>query len=423
MASAFILPQRGSDLERLRSDFPTIRADEVYLDSVASSLTPMPVVDAMTDYYVNHRANVHRGSYDLSLRASELYEKGLEKIATFIGADPAELVMTMNATAAINEVALTLQFKPGDEIVLSALEHTSNMVPWVNLQQKQGVVVRWYNPGRAGIFDLDEFSKVLTERTKLVSMTWVSNVLGSVVPVEQVAALLRSRGIMYMIDACQASPHIKMDVHGIGCDFLAFSGHKMLGPTGIGVLYLRRDHAESMIPAILGGGTIDTDNCFCPSLDECDLSYCSFTELPYKWQAGTPPVAETIGLGAAVDYLDAVGMDAIAAHDRGLMSRALDGLSAVRGVELFGPGDPERQLAILSFNVPGLPPSEVGRILNERFKVAVRTGHHCAVNYFREVQPGGLPEGNVRSSFYLYNTLDEVDRFVAAVEQIAALAK
>ena len=243
--------------EWVRADFPTIRSDEVYLDSVASSLTPRPVVEAMNDYYFSYRANVHRGSYDLSLKASEKFETALVEIADFVGADPSEIIVTTNTTQAINTVALTLEFQPDDEIILSTLEHTSNMAPWVRLQ-RQGVRIRWYNPGRAGVFDLEEFAQLFTDKTRLVALTYVSNVLGTIVPVHEVARLCAARGVMYLVDAAQAVPHLPVDAHQIGCDFLAFSGHKMLGPTGIGVLYMRRDHAESMIPAILGGGAIDT---------------------------------------------------------------------------------------------------------------------------------------------------------------------
>jgi len=409
--------ERVHDMSLLRADFPTIRSDEVFLDSVASSLTPRAVVEAMNEYYFSYRANVHRGSYDLSMKASGAFETALEEIAAFIGADPAEIVMTTNATQAINMVALTLEFQPGDEIIISALEHTSNMAPWIRLQ-REGVKVRFYNPGRDGLFDADELAQLFTPNTKLVALTHVSNTLGTVAPVHEIARLCRDHDVMYLVDAAQSVPHLPVDVHDIGCDFLAFSGHKMLGPTGIGVLYLRHDHAESMMPAILGGGTIDTAACHCPSLEECDLDYCTWSDLPYKWHAGTPPIAETIGLAAAVGYLRRVGFDAVEDHDRRLMTRALDGLRDLPGLILYGPHDPALRTSILSFNVKGIPPAEVGRILNDKFRIAVRTGHHCAVNYFIENDPEGRAAGNVRASFYLYNTEDETDRFVDALQQI-----
>lgn len=409
----------GVDLTALRADFPTIRPDETYLDSVASSLTPMAVVDAMTEYYTTYRANIHRGTYDLSMRASERFDAAVRTVADFIGALPQEIVFTQNTTHSINLVAHTLEFQPGDEIVLTSLEHTSNMAPWVRLAADKGLKLRWYNAGRAGHVDPDELIALIGPRTKLVTCTAVSNVLGSVLPVAQIGRACRERGVLFLVDAAQAVPHMRVDVRAIGCDFLAFSGHKMLGPTGIGVLYLRLDLAESLAPGMLGGGTLDTAACNCPSLEECSLEYCSYSELPHKWQAGTPPIAEALGLQAAIEYLNAVGMDAIAEHDRVLTARLMDGLSRIRGVELYGPTDPADRMAVVSFNIGDLHPDEVGRILNERHRIAVRTGQHCAVNYFNEVNGYAGSPGNVRAGVYLYNTIEEIDRTVAAVDEIA----
>ncbi|HEX6074501.1 MAG TPA: cysteine desulfurase [Micromonosporaceae bacterium] len=407
-------------VERIRQDFPTITEDEIYLDSVASSLTPIPVVEAMNEYYFKYRANVHRGNYDASLRASEQYEAALKNVASFINASHEEIVFTMNTTMSLNMVALSLNLRPGDEVVLSTLEHTSNMGPWYRLAEMYGVVIRWYNPGDTGVFDLAEFQSVLTEKTKVVALTWVSNVLGTVVPVHEVAKICRDRGIIYVVDAAQAVPHVPVDVREVGCDFLAFSGHKMLGPTGVGVLYIRRDHAENLIPALLGGGTVDTTaECSCRTLDSCSIDNSTFSPLPDKWQAGTPPIAEAIGLAAAMDYLRSVGMDAIEAHDRMLVSTALDGLNSIKGVKVFGSKRIEDTSSIISFNIADVPPDEVGRLLNERYKVAVRAGNHCALSYFKGISLSEGVKGNVRAGFYVYNTLDEAHRFVAAVDEIA----
>jgi cysteine desulfurase / selenocysteine lyase len=413
---------RAVDVERIRADFPTIRDDEIYVDSVASSLTPVPVVEAMNDYYFKYRANVHRGNYDASLRASEQYEAALHRVASFINASHEEIVFTANTTMSLNMVALALDFKPGDEIVLSTLEHTSNMGPWYRLAEKVGVSIRWYNPGVEGVFDLAEFESVLTDRTKVVALTWVSNVLGTVVPVHQVAQLCRQRGILYVVDAAQAVPHMAVDVREVDCDFLAFSGHKMLGPTGVGVLYIKKRHAEELIPPLLGGGTVDTNaECACTSLESCEIEDSKFSPLPDKWQAGTPPIAEAIGLARAVDYLDEVGFDAVAAHDRELMQAALDGLCSIPGVKVFGSRRIEDSSSILSFNIGDVPPDEVGRILNNRYKIAVRAGNHCALSYFKGVSLSEGTKGNVRAGFYLYNTLDEVERFVRAVDEVAGI--
>ncbi len=332
-------------VDRVRQDFPTISADNVYLDSVASSLTPLPVIEAMTDYYMKYRANVHRGSYDLSLETSERFEAAVANIARFVGAQSEEIVVTSNATHALNEVALSLDFRPGDEVVVSSLEHSSNILPWKRLAKKVGINLVWYKPGKSGFFDLDAFEQVLTPKTRLVTLTYVSNVLGSIVPVEDVARICRERNILYLVDASQAAPHLPIDVKRIGCDFLAFSGHKMLGPTGIGILYLKQDHAEALMPAFLGGGTMNTSACHCTTLEDCSIDECTYSELPHKWLAGTPPIAETLGLSAAVDYLNGIGFEAIMRHDTRLMRRALAGLLAIPGIAALrtGPSD-EAQL-------------------------------------------------------------------------------
>ncbi|NUT46958.1 MAG: cysteine desulfurase [Saccharothrix sp.] len=410
-----------SDLSALRADFPTIRPDEVFLDSVASSLTPRPVVDAMTAYYLNDRANIHRGTYDLSMRASEKFDAAVAAVAGFIGAVPQEIVLTSNTTHSINLVAHTLDFQPGDEIVLTSLEHTSNMAPWVRLAQEKDLQLRWYNAGRTGHVDADELVKLIGPKTKLVTCTAVSNVLGTMPPIAAIGKACRERGVLFLVDAAQAAPHLPLDVTELHCDFLAFSGHKMLGPTGIGVLYIRLDLATSLMPGMIGGGTLDTSACECPSLEECSLEYCSYSELPDKWQAGTPPIAEAYGLHAAIDYLREVGFDKIAAHDRVLMDRLVDGLRSVKGIDIYGPADNADRLAIVSFNIGDLHPDDVGRILNERYHIGVRTGQHCAVNYFNEVNGHAGSPGNVRASVYLYNTVEEVDRTVRAVDEIATM--
>lgn len=409
------------DVQRIRKDFPTIAPDNVYFDSVASSLTPMPVVNTMTDYYTKYRANVHRGFYDFSMKASEKYEGAVKTIAQFINAKESEIVITSNATHSINEVALSLDFEPGDEVVLSTLEHSSNMVPWARLEKKIGLKTRWYNPGRLGLFNIEEFEKLLTKKTKLVSLTYISNAIGTMVPVKQVADLCKSRGILYLIDAAQAAPHIKLDVKDIGCDFLAFSGHKMLGPTGVGVLYIKEELAQTLMPAFLGGGTINTSGCTCTLIDECNIDQCNFNDLPHKWQAGTPPIAETIGLQTAIEYLNTIGFAEIGKHSKALMSRTMNGLNSIKHVDIFGPTDAELRHSIVSFNIGDLPATEVGRILNDKYKIAVRAGDHCAVGYFKDAQIEDEVPGNVRASLYLYNTEEEVDRFLTAVEDISKI--
>ncbi|WP_162907073.1 aminotransferase class V-fold PLP-dependent enzyme [Allorhizocola rhizosphaerae] len=412
------------DVHAVRRDFPTVSDAVAYFDSVASSLTPLSVIEAMTDYYTSFRANVHRGSYDLSMRASQRFDDSLTTIARFLNASPEEIVLTSNTTTAINLVAATLDFEPGDEIVLSNLEHTSNMAPWMRLSNKHGVKVRWFNATRDGEFNLDTFRSLLSERTKLVTLAHVTNILGNRAPVEQIGQICRERGILFLIDAAQSAPHLRLDVTKLNCDFLAFSGHKMLGPTGIGVLYIRREHAISLVPGVLGGGTIDTTACAAPTLDGCVLSDCSFTTLPDKWQAGTPPIAEALGLAAAIDYLNGIGLDNIAAHEHQLMQQLLSGLSAIDGVEVYGPADPADRVAVVSFNIVGRDFAEVGQLLNDRYGVAVRAGQHCALNYFfNELHEEDNRAGNVRASLYVYNTAEEVSRLLDAVAELAAETK
>jgi cysteine desulfurase/selenocysteine lyase len=418
-------PRQSSvlDVAAIRADFPSLPDDFGFFDSVASSLTPRQVVAAMNEFYEGFRANVHRGSYDLSIRASDRFDSALGSIARFIGARDDEVVLTQNTTHSLNLVALSLPLEAGDEIVLSSLEHTSNMAPWMRRATLDDLGVRFYHAGHDGSFDLDEFAGLLTERTKVVTLTWISNITGTVVPVAEVGKLCKERGIIFVIDAAQAAPHVPIDVNEVGCDFLAFSGHKMLGPTGIGVLYVASQHGASLMPAMLGGGTIDTTVCAAPSLDGCVLSDCSFTGLPHKWQAGTPPIAEALGLEAAVHYLEGIGFDRLQQHETELVKALCDGLAAIDKVDIHGPQSAAERTAIVAFNVGDLPPDEVGRILNDRYQLGVRAGQHCAVNYFQpELSSGEGQAGNVRASVYLYNTLEEVHRLVDAVDEISAIA-
>jgi len=411
-------------LDSIRADFPSLKGSLAYFDSVASSLTPNSVIRAMVDYYENYRANVHRGSYDMSLRASEHFEQAIRTIAGLINAGEDEIVLTQNATHALNLAALTIPFDRGDEIVLSSLEHTSNTAPWVRAAGIHDLNVRWHKVDRNQAFDLDKFADLLTPRTKVVTLAHVSNVVGTIIPVEEVGALCRDREIYFVVDAAQSVPHMAVDVKAIDCDFLAFSGHKMLGPTGVGVLYVRRDHGEALVPAILGGGTIDTTSCGSPTLDSCAMEHFRFSGLPHKWQAGTPPIAETLGLAAAVDYLQTVGIDWIMEHEAALLKQMLEGLAGIPGVDMHGLPGLEGRAGIVSFNVAGLPPEEVGRILNENYNIAVRTGQHCAVSYFFDDLHDKMERpGNVRAGVYLYNTPEEVERLVTAVGEIAARSR
>jgi cysteine desulfurase/selenocysteine lyase len=407
------------DIETIRQDFPTIQPDSIYLDSAASSLTPYPVLDSMAEYYTHHRTNLHRGMHKLAMETARKFDIAVDNIARFIGAQAEDLSITTNATYAINQVALSLDFRAGDEVIVSTLEHSSNVFPWMRLAKKIGITIRWWEADADGSLDLDELDQLINSKTRLVAVTHVSNVLGVIVPVEEIGKLCNARGVLYLVDACQSVPHVPVDVKRIGCDFLAFSGHKMCGPTGIGVLYLKPPHAQQLTPAFIGGGTINTYRSRYTSLEDCTLDAHSFSDLPHKWMAGTPPIAETLGLSAAVNYLKRVGLDAIVEHDARLITQAIDGLSSIPGVTLFGPDDHTRRSAIVSFNVEGLYPLKVGRMLTEEFNIGLRAGHNCALHYFHEVQQRGPVEGNVRASFYLYTTHQEVDRLLDAVHEIA----
>ncbi len=408
------------DVDTIRRDFPTIQPDSIYLDSAASSLTPYVVLDAMNDYYTRHRTNLHRGMHKLAMETARKFDQAVATIAAFIGAQPEDLSITTNATYAINQVALSLDFQPGDEVIVSTLEHSSNVFPWMRLVEKAGITLRWWEASPDGTLDVAVLEQMLTARTRLVAVTHVSNVIGVITPVEAIGRLCNERGVLYLVDACQSVPHLSIDVRRIGCDFLAFSGHKMCGPTGIGVLYMRPPLAQQLVPALLGGGTINTYRSRYSSLDTCTLASHSFSELPHKWMAGTPPIAETLGLGAAVGYLQQIGMDALAAHDAALVDRAITGLQAIPGVQVYGPAERERRSAIVSFTIDGLFPLKIGRMLTEEFNIGLRAGHNCALHYFHEVQHGqGIVEGNVRASFYLYTTMQEVHTLIDAVQEIA----
>jgi cysteine desulfurase / selenocysteine lyase len=408
------------DVQSIRQDFPTIQSDSIYLDSAASSLTPLPVLEAMTSYYMHHRTNLHRGMHKLAMETAKKFDAAVENIAHFIGAQAEELSITTNATYAINQVALSLDFHPGEEVIVSTLEHSSNVIPWLRLAEKAGITVRWWVANPDGSLNLEALEALLTDKTRLVALTHVPNVLGSIVPVEAVGKICNKRGILYLVDACQSVPHLPVDVKRIGCDFLAFSGHKMCGPTGIGILYLKSSHAQQLTPAIVGGGTIDTYRTRYDTLENYTFDTVSFSALPHKWMAGTPPIAETLGLSAAIDYLRGVSFEAIVQHDLQLVERTLTGLSEIPGVVIFGPRDAAQRSSIVSFNIEGLYPLKVGRMLTEEFGIGLRAGHHCALNYFHEMQPQGKVEGNVRASFYLYTTLEEVEYFLSAVKTIVS---
>ncbi|MFL6122964.1 cysteine desulfurase [Actinophytocola sp.] len=407
----------GLDVGTIREDFPIlsrlVHGDKhlVYLDNAATSQKPRQVIDAIVEYYEKHNANVHRGIHTLAEEATALYEGARDKMARFINApNRDEVVFTKNTSEAINLVARVLgdpghayRIGPGDEIVITEMEHHSNIVPWHLLAERTGATVKWFSITDEGRLDLSELDSVITERTKIVSMVHVSNLLGTINPVETVIERAHQVGALVLLDASQSAPHLPLDVAALGADFVAITCHKMLAPTGIGVLWARLPLLQEL-PPFLGGGEM---------IEVVTMEKSTFAQPPHKFEAGTPPIAEAVGLGAAVDYLTAIGMPAIAAHEHELTAYALDALSSVEGLRIIGPSTAEGRVAEISFTLDGVHPHDVGQILDEQ-GIAVRVGHHCARP---AVLHYGIP-ATTRASFYLYNTTAEADALVAGLAQV-----
>ena len=398
------------DVWAVRHDFPILHQEVhghplVYLDNAASSQKPLRVIEAIDDYYRRYNANVHRGIHKLSEEATTAYEEARKKVARFINArSPKEVIFTRNTTESINLVAYSwgrANIREGDEILLTEMEHHSNLVPWQLLAQEKGARLRFVPITDDGLLDLDALDGLLTERTKLVSVVHMSNVLGTINPVAEIVRRAHEVGALVLLDGAQSVPHLRVDVQALDCDFLAFSGHKMCGPTGIGVLYGKRELLEAM-PPFLGGGDM---------IREVHLERSTWNSLPWKFEAGTPSIAQGIGLGYAVDYLTEIGMEAIHAHEREVTAYALSRLSEIPGITLYGPPVKLRG-GVVSFNLEGVHPHDIATILDSE-GVAIRAGHHCAQPLMRRL---GVV-ATARASFYLYNTCEEVDVLVRAVEK------
>jgi len=397
------------NVDQIRKDFPILKTGIIYLDSTASSLTPEPVLDRMLEFYREYRANVERGVHRLSVRGSEEYEGARKKVADFINAkSTSEVIMTRNTTEGINLVASGLHWKKGDRIVTSVLEHHSDFIVWLRVRDKHGVkveVVMPRKPVAKGILDPADFERMVDDKTKLVAVTHVSNVMGVIQPVIEIAKIAHEHGAYFLIDGAQSVPHMKVDVQKIGCDFLAFSGHKMCAPTGSGVLYIRKEIANDVEPLIIGGG----------SIADVGIDSYKLDVSPRRFEGGTPDIAAVIGLGTAVDYLTKIGMDKIEAYEKVLVKRMYDGLTGLSKVEVYGP-DPERRVGIIPFNVGDLNPHDVALALDVSANIMVRSGHHCAQPLSKTVI---CKPGTVRASCYFYNTLGEIDHLVSAVKEIA----
>ncbi|GIF12035.1 cysteine desulfurase [Actinoplanes teichomyceticus] len=401
------------DVARVRKDFPIFEREVnghplVYLDSANTSQKPVQVLDVMRAHQEKHNGNVSRSVHTLGTESTEMYEAARARIATFIGAGrPDEVVFTKNSTEAINLVAHAagqlLALGPGDEIVISEMEHHSNLVPWQLLCERTGATLRWFGITDEGRLDESRLDELVNERTKLVSVVHMSNVLGTINDVSALVARARQVGALVMLDCSQSVPHLPVDVRALGADFIAFTGHKMLGPTGIGVLWGRYELLERMPPFLAGGSMIET----------VTMAGTTYAAPPARFEAGTPPITEAIGLGAAVDYLTGLGMANIHRHEQEITRYALEQLSAVPGVRIYGPAKPEGRGGTVSFGVDGVHPHDVGQVL-DALGVEVRVGHHCA----RPVCARFAVPAMTRASFYLYTTTDEIDALARGLDQV-----
>ncbi len=400
------------NVNEVRKDFPIFQRETqpgtrlVYLDSTATSQKPLSVLDAMDNYYRCSNANIHRGVHTLAEEATTLYEQAREKIAKFINAPSArQIIYTRNTTESINLVAYTwarANLKAGDLVILTEMEHHSNLVPWQMLQMERGLELDFIPVTEDGLLDLDAYKSLLSRSPKLVSFTHMSNVLGTINPAAEIIHLAHAAGAITLVDAAQSVPHLKVDVQALDADFLAFSAHKMCGPTGIGALYGKAELLESM-PPFLGGGDM---------IKEVHLRSFRTNTLPHKFEAGTPAIAEAVGFGAAVDYLTSLGMETIAAHEHEITEYALEKLEEVPGVRLFGPSA-DKKGGVAAFTFDGIHPHDVAQIL-DRDGIAIRAGHHCAQPLHEKF---GIPATS-RASFYLYNTKDEVDMLVNGIYKV-----
>jgi cysteine desulfurase/selenocysteine lyase len=405
------------DIAAIKADFPILKRQIrgnnrlIYLDSGATSQKPNSVLDAERDFYVNHNAAVHRGAHQLAEEATELYEGAREKVAAFIGAHVDEVIFTKSATESINAIAYSLgnstpgskfHIKAGDRIVVSEMEHHANLIPWQELARRTGAELVWFKVTEEGRLDLSNIDELITSRTKVVALTHQSNVLGTINPLDEITKKAREVGALFLLDACQSVPHYRVDVKTLNVDFLAFSGHKMLGPTGVGILWGKKELLDEMPPFLTGGSMIET----------VTMESATYLDAPKRFEAGVPNMAQAVGLGAAVDYLNSVGLDAIHAHEVALTQKALQGLQTIQGLTVIGPKDLEMRGGVVSFAVEGIHPHDLGQALDQ-YGIAVRTGHHCAwplMKRFKTV-------ATTRASLYLYNDFDDIDALLDGVER------
>lgn len=403
------------NIEQIRKDFPILDRQVrgkplIYLDNAATSQKPRAVIDALVYYYENTNANIHRGIHTLSEEATTEFEEVRKKVAKFVhAASPRSVIFTRNTTESINLIAYAWGRKnvqAGDEILLTEMEHHSNLVPWQLLAQEKGAALKFVHVKDDGTLDLDDLDKNLSSKTKIISVTHVSNALGTINPIRRFAQAAHSVGALFIVDAAQSAPHIPIDMRVLGCDILVFSAHKMLGPTGVGVVVAHEEILDAM-PPFLGGGDM---------IREVWLEKSSWNELPYKFEAGTPNIADVIAFGAALDYLQKIGMENVRTHEQELARYALQQLSKIDGLKIYGPMEASLRSGVISFNLGSIHPHDLGTILDED-GIAVRAGHHCCQPLMRRF---GV-SGTTRASFYIYNTKDEVDQLVKSLNRAKTL--
>ena len=403
------------DVEKIRKDFPILKRkingrDLVYLDNAATSQKPRSVIDSIVDYYSYHNANVHRGVHTLAEEATQMYEAARVKVAKFINARSAtEIIFVRNTTEALNLVVWSWaknNLKEGDEINLSEMEHHSNLVPWQLLAKEVGVTIKYLPFNKNGEIEILEIKNQISKSTKVISLTHISNSLGTINPVKEVAKLAHAVGAIMVVDGAQSVPHMRVDVRSLDCDFLAFSSHKMLGPMGIGVLYGRQNILEAMPPFLSGGNMIR----------QVGLDESSFNDVPYKFEAGTPNVADAVGLSAAIDYLESLGMEKVREHQIELNAYALSKLRVIKGLNILGPVNSANRGGLIAFTLDGAHPHDLASILDAD-GIALRSGHHCTMPVHTKL---GI-SSSLRASFYVYNTTEEIDKLVVGLEKARRL--
>ena len=401
----------------LRNDFPIFRKkingkDLVYLDNASTTQKPYTVIDSITDFYSNYNSNIHRAVYQLAEEATKMYEQSREKIANFINARPEEIIFTRNTTESINLLAHSwarLNLKKDDGVAITEIEHHSNIVPWQILSQEIGTRLEYVGIDENGFLDLEHLIELISsKKIKLVSLSHMSNVLGTIVPIERIIRIAHENGIPVIVDGAQSVPHMPVNVKNMDCDFLVFSAHKMLGPTGVGVLYAKKEYLDKMKP-FLGGGDM---------IKEVFKFHTNYNEVPYKFEAGTPNIADVVGFGAAIEYLEKIGMENIRKHEIYLTDYALESMSSLKYITIYGPKDPQDRGGVISFNIADIHPHDLATIMNDR-GIAIRSGHHCAQVLMQRLD---VPATS-RASFYIYNTKEEIDRFVNAIKEAGRIFK